>query len=108
MSGEQGNSISVSEEVENIMDVLSHKGTDIPKQLIDLFIDETRIVSKELKLKQIFIEVIFTKYGLHSIEHIEKGIEKIKPVLLSFFKDQKESQEIILNSLFQAFNMDQL
>jgi hypothetical protein len=50
--------------------------------------------------------VIFTKYGLHSIEHIEKGIEKIKPVLLSFFKDQKESQEIILNSLFQAFNMD--
>jgi hypothetical protein len=31
MSGEQGNSISVSEEVENIMDVLSHKGTDIPK-----------------------------------------------------------------------------
>lgn len=31
MSGEQGNSVSVSEEVENIMDVLSHKGTDIPK-----------------------------------------------------------------------------
>jgi hypothetical protein len=49
--------------------------------LTDLFKDETRILSKELKLKQIFIEVIFTKYGLHSIEHIEKGIEKVKTIL---------------------------
>ena len=63
------------------MDVLSQKGTDISKQLTDLFKDETRILSKELKLKQIFIEVIFTKYGLHSIEHIEKGIEKVKTIL---------------------------
>lgn len=31
MSGEQGNTISVNEEVENIMEVLSQKGSDIPK-----------------------------------------------------------------------------
>lgn len=59
-------------------------------------------------LKQIIIEVLFLKYGSQSLEHVSRGIEKIKRVLEEEFKDQREAQKHAIRTVFKAFSVDQL
>ena len=63
------------------MDALSKKGEDTIQLLKDLFIEGGKVKSQGLVLKQIIIEVLFLKYGSQSLEHVSRGIEKIRPVL---------------------------
>jgi hypothetical protein len=39
-------------------------------------------------VKQIFLEVILTKFGGRSLEHISEGIRKVKPVFEQLFKGE--------------------
>lgn len=54
------------------------------------------------------LEVLLTKFGTHSLEHITRGIEKIKPVVLKMFQDNVEAQKVVLDTIFKAFNVDSL
>ena len=42
-------------------------------------------------LKQIFLEILFTKYGAQSLEHVTRGVEKVKPILLEHYAGDEES-----------------
>jgi len=37
---------------------------------------------------------------------VQRGIEKVKNVLLEQFENKEESQRVILDTIFKAFNMD--
>ena len=100
--------VTVNQEVDSIMEVLGKKGEDTVALLRELLADETKIQSKDLKLKQVLIEILFLKYGSQSLEHVSRGIEKIKPVLEEQFKDQKEAQQHATLTVFKAFSMDKL
>ena len=63
-----------------MIDTISQKG-DLVEPLNELLADKTKINSSGLKLKQIFLEVILTKFGGRSLEHISEGIRKVKPIL---------------------------
>ena len=66
------------------MEVLSQKG-DIIQSLRDLLGDKEKIKSEGLLLKQVFLEVVFTKFGMLSLEHVSRGVERVKPILEEFF-----------------------
>lgn len=59
-------------------------------------------------LKQIFLEILFTKYGAQSLEHVTRGIERVKPVLMDHYQDQPESQRMAMDTLLKAFNVHDL
>ena len=69
----EGVQAEVQSEVEHIMGVLAQKG-DPTELLKELFEDKTKIKSDGLRLKKIFLEVVFTKFGVHSLEHVSRGI----------------------------------
>jgi len=100
--------VTVNQEVDSIMEVLAKKGEDTVALLRELLQDGEKIKSKDAKLKQILVEIMLTKYGSQSLEHLSRGIEKVKPVLEEQFKDQKESQVHAMHSVFKAFSMDKL
>jgi len=97
----------ITDEIEHIMEALSVKG-DVVEGLTKLFEDKEKIKTEGQLLKQVFLEVIFVKYGTNSLEKIEKGVEKVKPILQSHYLGQPESQRHALDTIFKAFNMDQL
>lgn len=97
----------VAAEVEHIMGVLAQKG-DITELLRELLADKTKIKSEGLKLKQIFLEIIFTKFGVHSLEHVSRGVEKVRTALDELFKGNAEAQRMALDTIFKSFGMDQL
>lgn len=66
------------------MEVLGQKG-DITKQLKDLLANKDKIKSEGLLLKQIFLEVVFTKFGMLSLEHVSRGAERVKAILEELF-----------------------
>lgn len=76
----------IKQDVELIMEVLSKKGEDTVALLKELFIGGGKVKSSGMVLKQIIIEVLFLKYGSQSLEHVSRGIEKIRPVLEEQFK----------------------
>lgn len=55
------------------MEVLGQKG-DISENLKELLQDKIKVKSEDLKLKKIFLEIIFTKFGVHSLEHVSRGV----------------------------------
>jgi hypothetical protein len=89
------------------MGVLAQKGdpTDLFKELLA---DKTKIKSEGLKLKKIFLEVVFTKFGVHSLEHVSRGVQKVRNTFDTMFKDQQDAQNMILDSIFKQFGMDQM
>lgn len=87
------------------MDTISQKG-DLVEPLKELLADKQRITSSGLKIKQIFLEVILTKYGGRSLEHISEGMRKVKPILDSHYLNDEESQKMALDTIFKAYNMD--
>lgn len=89
------------------MGVLAQKG-DITELLRELLADKTKIKSEGLKLKQIFLEIIFTKFGVHSLEHVSRGVEKVRAALDELFKGNTEAQRMALDTIFKSFGMDQL
>ena len=82
------------------MGVLAQKGdpTDLFKELLA---DKTKIKSEGLKLKKIFLEVVFTKFGVHSLEHVSRGVQKVRNTFDTMFKDQQDAQNMILDSIFK-------
>lgn len=97
----------VNAEVEVIMGVLAQKG-DTTELLRATLCDKDKIKSEGLKLKQIFLEVLFIKYGVHSLEHVTRGVEKVRAAVDGFFKDDVEAQRMALETIFKAFGMDQI
>lgn len=87
------------------MDTINQKG-DIVDPLLKLLSDKQRINSSGLKMKQIFLEVILTKYGGRSLEHISEGIRKVKPILDEHYLGEEEAQKMALDTIFKAYNMD--
>lgn len=82
---------TVKQDVELIMEALSKKGEDTVQLLKDLLNEGGKVKSSGMVLKQIIIEVLFLKYGSQSLEHVSRGIEKIKPVLEEQFKDKADA-----------------
>ena len=95
----------IDQDVSKIMDVISQKG-DLVEPLMTLLNDPNEISSTGLQLKQIFLEIILTKYGGRSLEHISEGIRRVKPILDLHYQDQEESQRMALDTIFKAYNMD--
>jgi len=95
----------VNDEIELIMAALSKKGDIIP-ELKELLADKTKITTDGLMLKQVFLEIIFTKFGSHSLEHVTRGIEKVSSILDEHYKGNEEAQKMALETIFKAFNMD--
>lgn len=77
---------AIDQEVDQIMDVLATKG-DITQALGDLLNDKSKIASDGDLLNQLMIEILFTKFGTNFLEHVQRGTEKVKPVLVARFKD---------------------
>jgi hypothetical protein len=42
------------------------------------------------------------------LEHVARGIEKVKPIFEAHYKDQKESQYAALEIIFKAFKFSKL
>ena len=103
----EGVQAEVQSEVEHIMGVLAQKG-DPTELLKELFEDKTKIKSDGLRLKKIFLEVVFTKFGVHSLEHVSRGIQKVRTTVGTMFKDQQDAQNMVLDSIFKQFGMDQM
>jgi len=82
------------------MGVLAQKG-DPTELLKELFEDKTKIKSEGLRLKKIFLEVVFTKFGVHSLEHVSRGIQKVRTTVGTMFKDQQDAQNMVLDSIFK-------
>jgi len=61
-SGVSEAQMQINNEVDMIMKALSQKG-DIIEELKQLLDDKTQITTSGMQLKQIFLEIIFTKYG---------------------------------------------
>ena len=72
------------------MEALGQKG-DLVESLTTLLNDPNEITSKGLQLKQIFLEIILTKYGGRSLEHVSEGIRRVKPIFDLHYQDQEES-----------------
>lgn len=89
------------------MSILSLKG-DQTELLKEVLADKTKIKSEGLKLKKIFLEILFTKFGVHSLEHVSRGVQKVRITLDEMFKDQKDAQRMALDSIFNQFGMDQI
>lgn len=102
LEGPQG---EVQAEVEHIMNILGEKGNPTDR-FTELFADKTKIKSDGLKLKKIFLEVVFTKFGVHSLEHVTRGVQKVRTTLETLFKDDQDAQNMILDSIFKQFGMD--
>jgi hypothetical protein len=68
--------------------------------------DKSKFNCHDLKIKQIFLEVILTKYGGRSLEHISEGIRKVKPVLDLLYQGQEDAQRMALETIFKAYSMD--
>jgi hypothetical protein len=66
------------------MGVLATKG-DINETLQELLDDKTKIASDGDLLNQMLIEILLTKYGTNQLEHIQKGVEKVRTVLTKRF-----------------------
>ena len=95
----------INAEVEAIMGVLAQKG-DTTELLRATLCDKEKIKSEGLKLKQIFLEILFIKYGVHSLEHVTRGVEKVRAAVDDFFKGNVEAQRMALETIFKAFGMD--
>ena len=89
------------------MSVLAQKG-DITELLRETLNDKGRIKSEGLKLKQIFLEILFVKFGVHSLEHVTRGVEKVRHTVDDLFKDNAKAQRMIIETIFKAFRMEQL
>ena len=61
-SGVSEAQIQINNETDMIMKALSQKG-DITEDLKQLLDDKAQIATSGMQLKQIFLEIIFTKYG---------------------------------------------
>lgn len=90
------------------MEALSKRGEDTIQLLKDLLSESGKVQSSGLTLKQIIIEILFLKYGSQSLEHVSRGIDKIKPVLEEQFKGQAEAQKHAILTVFKAFSVDKL
>lgn len=97
----------IDEEVDLIMQELAKKG-DITEDLRTLLADKTKIKSEGLLLKQVLLETVFTKFGVQSLEHVSRGVQKVGKVLQEQFKGQADAQRMALDTIFKAFNMDLL
>ena len=64
----------IDDEVELIMSVLGQKGDGVPAALQALLDDKSKIKSEGNILSQILVEVILTKFGTHSLEHVQRGV----------------------------------
>ena len=80
----------VHEEVELLMQALSQKPFEL-SSFQELLEDKNRIKSEGNTLKQLLLEVLLTKFGTHSLEHLTRGIEKIKPVILQMFQNNQDA-----------------
>jgi hypothetical protein len=54
------------------------------------------------------LEILFTKYGAQSLEHVTRGIERVKPILMDHYLEQADSQRMAIETLLKAFNVDAL
>ena len=106
-NGEERPKNIIDDEVELIMHALSQKGDVVPN-LKELLADKAQITTDGIKLKQVFLEIILTKFGTVSLEHVSRGIEKVKPIFDDHYKGQADAQKMAIETLFKAFNMDQL
>lgn len=97
----------IDSEVELIMQVLGSKG-DVTQSLSELLNDMSRISSEGNLLSQILIEIVMTKYGTHTLEHLQRGFDKIQKVLSGHFGDNQQAQRVALETIFKSFNMDSL
>lgn len=97
----------IDEQVELIMKTLAQKG-DIVPELKTLLNNKDTIRADGLLLKQIFLEVIFTKFPTHSLEHVTRGMERVKPILEEHYIGHEDAQRMALDTIFKAFNLDQL
>lgn len=86
------------------MKTLSTKG-DIKESLKTLLDDKEQIKSEGMQLKQMFLEILLTKYGA-SLEHITRGFEKVSNILEEHYKDSKESQTMVIETIFKSFSLD--
>lgn len=99
---------AIDEEVELIMKAIAQKGDGVIEGLKTLLADKEQIKSEGILLKQVFLEVIFTKFGTHSLEHVTRGFEKVKVILEEQYHGHEDAQRMALDTIFKSFNMDQL
>lgn len=67
------------------------------KKVLDGKEDGKEVKTKGELLKQIFLEILFTKYGAQSLEHVTRGIERVKPILMEHYwviPEPKEGEKI--------------
>jgi hypothetical protein len=89
------------------MQALAEK-QDTNQVLRSLLADKEKIKSEGKLLYQILIEIMFTKFGTNQLEHVQRGIDKVKEVLLEMYGNNEEAQRVVLETLFKSFNVDSL
>ena len=89
------------------MKVLSEKG-DCSEGFSNLMSDKTKIKSEGKLLYQLIIEILLTKFGTNQMEHVQRGVDKIKSAILPMFAENQEAQIVLIETIFKSFNMDQL
>ena len=50
------------------------------------------------------MEVVFTKFGMLSLEHVSRGVERVRVILEEMFLGQEESQKMALDLILTSFN----
>ena len=81
---------SLDEEVELVMNVLSEKG-DVSEAFKTLVHDKTKIKSEGKVLYQLLIEIMLTKFGTNQMEHVQRGVDKVKSAIVPIFADNSEA-----------------
>jgi len=105
-SGDQLDSIN---DVKAILRVFNSRGTDIVGPLLEVMADDgKKLVSKDLKKKQIFLEVILQRFAGRSLEHVSKGFEKVKEVLDKHYVGQEETQLMVIDTVFKSYGLSSI
>lgn len=76
----------VQADADLILGTLMQKG-NIIAEMRELLADNTKIKSTGIKLKQIFLEVVFTRFGAQSMEHVTRGVDKVKAIFQEQYHD---------------------
>ena len=73
------------------MEAIAQKGVkdkdEIVNNIKEVLSDRSKVKTDGIQLKQIFLEVLFTKYGAQSLEHVTRGIERVKPILMDHYQN---------------------
>jgi hypothetical protein len=84
---------------------LGTKRIDVVEELTNYYVTPSSSLSDEER-KIVLLEVILIKYAAKSLEHVGKGLEKVKAILNLAYNGNQKSQEAALDLMMDVYGLE--